>query len=354
MIRRLFLLTISVVFLIIVVAAVRTPPTLKTSGQPAPLSSFFDPMIVGEIASFEARAGLESLNANPDKLDVVNVFFYDQRSDGSVVRLGIVDPEIETQILALFGEQGPELMLGIGNDYQSERLDLLLTDEEVREKHIRDLVSLVEELGYDGAVLDFENLRNDQTSAFTAYVRELTDTLHRRGKRMAVSLNSKLEGRVIEGIDILEVSRLVDRIEFNAYEEFGNWAGPGPVASIGWVDAIVRNLIAQGLSPSKIVLGTAHNGHDRIISPGEQHVANSTTRKMLALAASHDAELVWDERFQTHFFTYTDQGRRNHIVWLEEARSFERKYRLAKNYGLGGIALWFLGGEDPEIWEMLQ
>ena len=351
--RALLTLAILISFATLVVSRLPSAPA-SIDEEILPLQPPISPLVIGEIASFEAGAGLESFKTNREDLDVVNTFLYDLASDGSVVLLSEVDPKLERELLSISQDNGPDIMLGIGNDYDAQRLDLLLTNSEVQEEHIAQIVDFLTQKGYVGVVVNFENLRNDQTVAFTAYIRALSTAVRSQEKMVAVSLNTKLQGRVFEGIDIVEVSKVVDRIEFNAYEEFGAWSGSGPIASLGWVDAIVRNIIAQGVSPTKIVLGTAQNGHDWLLDSHQELVDDITSREMLSLASFLDAQLIWDEKVQSYFFNYTDQNGTEHVVWLEEARSFESKLALAERYNLHGVALWFLGGEDPKVWEILD
>ncbi|OGF99650.1 hypothetical protein A2153_03790 [Candidatus Gottesmanbacteria bacterium RBG_16_38_7b] len=77
------------------------------------------------------------------------------------------------------------------------------------------------------------------------------------------------------------------------------------------------------------------------------------TDETLDLLLKTNAQLEWDEEKQADFFTYIDGNDQKHLVWLEDSRSFKYKIDLAKAYQLGGIFIWYLGGEDPEIWKVI-
>jgi spore germination protein YaaH len=57
-------------------------------------------------------------------------------------------------------------------------------------------------------------------------------------------------------------------------------------------------------------------------------------------------------RFQTPYFSYTDEQGQQHQVWFENADSIRAKLRTAWNIGINGLALWRLGLEDENIWNV--
>jgi spore germination protein YaaH len=115
----------------------------------------------------------------------------------------------------------------------------------------------------------------------------------------------------------------------------------------------VKNAIVQGVEPNKIVLGTAHSGHDWLVEPNEEFFKDMATNETFDLLQRTKAQLQWDEEKQANNFEYTDDGGRQHIVWLEDAQSFKAKIDLAKAYKLQGMFIWYLGEEDPQIWGSL-
>ena len=68
------------------------------------------------------------------------------------------------------------------------------------------------------------------------------------------------------------------------------------------------------------------------------------------LAARHGAEVQWDDVAQVPYFTYSEGGRA-HIVYFENSHSAPAKLQIVEKYGLGGIAIWRLGLNEPAIWE---
>jgi len=328
------------------------PIPYEVEATPTPEVQNFDINIIGEIASFDAAKGIVSFKENFKYLNSVSAFLYDLNPDGSISFIGNISREQEADLVSLAKENNVQILLGIGNDYKSERLDKILNDEAVAEKHILDLTQLIIEGDYDGVAVDFENIQTYQTDPYTSYLRKLTTELKSQNKFISVAVNTETRGSILDGIDVIRVSEVVDRIDLNSFDEFGPWSGPGPIASIGWLERIVRNAVKQGVPTDKIVLGIATSGKDWYFD-SESFFRGLTTKEYLEFASKAGVELIWDDAAKSSHFDYQDLNGREHIVWLEDAQSTLEKINLAKNYRINGVFIWFLGGEDPNLWRQL-
>jgi spore germination protein YaaH len=72
-----------------------------------------------------------------------------------------------------------------------------------------------------------------------------------------------------------------------------------------------------------------------------------------SLAERHGAKIQWDSTAGVPFAFYSNGGVYE-WVFLENARSFQEKFNLAKARGLRGFSVWVLGPEDPGIWDFLR
>jgi spore germination protein YaaH len=43
-----------------------------------------------------------------------------------------------------------------------------------------------------------------------------------------------------------------------------------------------------------------------------------------------------------------------HTVWFEDARSADAEIGLVERFGLRGIFVWKLGGEEPDVWAQVS
>ena len=53
------------------------------------------------------------------------------------------------------------------------------------------------------------------------------------------------------------------------------------------------------------------------------------------------------------WFTYTDGQGQPHEVWYADGASVTARLGLVRQYGLGGVAIWRLGGVDPANWSAI-
>ncbi|KKS97994.1 MAG: chitinase [Candidatus Gottesmanbacteria bacterium GW2011_GWA2_43_14] len=295
---------------------------------------------------------LFSFKANLTKLDYVSLYWYNLDDDGRISRDDSISAEMEEEVLSLSKENNLKIMMGIGDHGDVGRADEILDDKDTQKEHFSDVLETAAEKGYDGVTIDYENLKNNQEEEFTEYIRTLSKEIKNTGKILSISIPVETEGRVTHGINLTEIGKIADRLHLNIYEEYGQDTGPGPIASFEWVNAVIKNALKQGVPAEKIILGTAHSGHDWIIEPEEEFYKDMRTAETLTILAGTGVELRWDEAKRANFFEYTDEGQK-HQVWLEDASSFKAKIDLAKAYELGGIFIWYLGGEDPGIWEIL-
>jgi spore germination protein len=73
----------------------------------------------------------------------------------------------------------------------------------------------------------------------------------------------------------------------------------------------------------------------------------------IELAKQNNAAISYDEIAQAPYFHYWKDGV-EHVVWFEDARSIEAKFKLIQELGLKGIAYWHLGFSFPQNWALLQ
>jgi spore germination protein YaaH len=72
-----------------------------------------------------------------------------------------------------------------------------------------------------------------------------------------------------------------------------------------------------------------------------------------ALLLRYDAQVQRDESNEA-FFTYESGSQR--VVYFNDALATETKVKAIweKHPNLAGVAIWVLGGEDPQNWEVLK
>ncbi|MBX6378376.1 MAG: S-layer homology domain-containing protein [Clostridia bacterium] len=229
----------------------------------------------------------------------------------------------------------------------------LLHDPSARRRLVRETLALVRRNGFDGINLDLENVAPEDRPALSQLVRELAAALRPAGFLLTVSVPPKLDDdptHVWSGaFDYRALGQEVDYLVIMAYDEHYALSEPGPVASQPWVESVVA--YAKGRVPArKLVLGLAAYGYDW---PAEGPATSLPTLDVVALMDRTDGTVRWDEAAQSPEYTYVAGGTR-HVVWFENEHTAAFKLRLARQEGLGGIALWRLGFESKAFWDSLD
>ena len=107
----------------------------------------------------------------------------------------------------------------------------------------------------------------------------------------------------------------------------------------------VVDYAVERMPREKLMLGLPTYGYDWVGTQG----ANLPATDAVALADEVGAEPTWDDAAAAWTFRYEQDGEQ-HTVWYEDARSLEAKQQIAVDEELRGVAIWCLGGEDPQIW----
>lgn len=119
----------------------------------------------------------------------------------------------------------------------------------------------------------------------------------------------------------------------------------------------VRKVLTYAVSeiPSqKILMGMPNYGYDWTL-PYTRGTAARSIGFIAAteLAARYNAEIQYDERTQTPYFNYTENGTR-HVVWFDDPRSIYAKLRLIDEFDLAGASWWTVNRCYVPNWLIVQ
>lgn len=223
----------------------------------------------------------------------------------------------------------------------------LLTDPTTRARHVQAVVDAAAAGGWAGVDVDYEDLPPLAGGAFTSFLGELAERLHARGMVLSVDVPARTSdggdpGTLAYPYEL--IGRVADEVRVMAYDYSYATGGPGPVAPLDWVEAVVAHAVAR-VPEEKVVLGLAAYGYDWVGGSGTDIGSADAAR----LAARQGVVPRWDSGSASSTFTYQLEGR-SHTVWYEDGRSAAAKAEVAVRNGLRGVALWRLGGEDPGVW----
>jgi len=229
-------------------------------------------------------------------------------------------------------------------------LHTLLTSAANRTNLIGRISDLVATHGYDGINIDFEAGAAADRPLLTAFITELSQTLHAQGATLTMAVSAKT-GPVLTGragfYDYPALAAQCDRLFTMAWDFHWATSPAGGISDVTWVAKII-NYIKTVPNASRFIIGTQLYGFDWPLG------ARATPLEwddMTARQASLGAPTQWDPIAQEPFFTYTDTAGVPHTAYYATAQSVQGRLGLARAAGLG-VGLWRLGDEDQETWNI--
>ncbi|MDF2803829.1 MAG: hypothetical protein K0S61_3732, partial [Anaerocolumna sp.] len=117
----------------------------------------------------------------------------------------------------------------------------------------------------------------------------------------------------------------------------------------------VRRVLEYGISvidPDKILMGIPNYAYDWILPfvRGESKAESLSNVRALERGVNYNVTIQFDEAAQVPFYYYTSEDGNVHVVWFEDARSMNAKFRLIPEYGLSGAGVWQIMNYFPQGW----
>ena len=230
----------------------------------------------------------------------------------------------------------------------------LLTDEPTRAATIDALAALVRRHGYQGINLDIEAGAPGDRNALSSFTAELADRLHAVGGTLSIDVSPKFADVRNHPrstfFDYEALSRSADTVIVMSWGLHWTTSGPGPVADLRWFNK-VYDYVATLPNHDRFVVGQPMYGMDWPGGGGPGRPATPLGWDALqALITRTGATPVLDQPSGELHFSYADDAGVVHDVWFQDAARLQEHMAVAGRHGLGGVALWRLGQEDPAVW----
>lgn len=315
--------------------------------------------------STDAEASIQSFLANADRISIVAPQSFSMDS------LGIIWGRVDPRIIATAREHKVKVIpLIVNPGFNQSIFHHVLTAPDARRRAVRNITALCRDNRFDGIQFDFENISITDRDAFTAFSREVADSL----RRVRCSLSAAVVPRSSEypgptsyhkwifdnwrGVyDYKALAEVMDFLSLMTYSQHTRRTPPGPVAGYQWMEGIVKHLISLGVPPSKISLGfptySQHWYPTYDAAEGARMAGRSLTHAgATGLLAANGLQPVWDEK-QKEAYAFWENDGVNEFLFLVDARSFRERLQLVSQYKLRGYSVWVLGFEDPQVWQQV-
>ena len=242
----------------------------------------------------------------------------------------------------------PRFTNGYNGKWFGPETSIMLHNSETNTCVANALADLVVKSSAAGINIDLENLKPEDKDVYLEFLRTLTNVLHKNNKLVSVDVTAN-----DPAYDFEYIGQVVDYVVLMAYDEHYPSSVPGPIASAGWFDDVVDQGISA-IPKNKLIIALGAYGYDWTI--GTTTPATSLKYdEVMTLAANADAqpELNSDSGLNM-YFSYTDDSNKNHQVWFLNGVTAWNEYLKVKSSQVAGVALWRLGTEDKNYWNIFK
>lgn len=299
--------------------------------------------------SSEHPSGYDSVMDNLDVIDVIHPFWYNPTPDGGLLLTnGAEDPEK----LAEWREAGllilPSIFSGVSQ---------VIMDEQIRAAHIQTITERVVALDYDGIDIDYEGFALNTRDPFSEFVEGLAEALHAEGKLLYVTVHPKTDDlgawEATAAQDWYRISAAADVVNIMTYDYTSRNEPPGPIAPNAWVSDVLGYAdTVNGVENFRVGLPFYGYGWTR----GRPPASAITYEAVMRAVETFDIETTRDPESGEIVVELKQRGLPSRTVYLEDAESLRLRLTPVLNLykTVGGVAIWGVGGEDPELWDVLR
>ncbi len=325
-----------------------------------------DIVVGGWIPDWDMNSGLESLENNPE-FDYVSPVWFTLEEEGEIKETQLANGPGITRFTE---NEGIDLVPSI-LQLNVDKFSFVLSSEESMNKHVEDIMNLVNTNNYRGIDLDYEVIYLKDKKNFFKFLDRLSTRLHQNNKILTFAVlpiwykslryTGSPQTRKVQ--DYAEMAKYVDELRIMTYDLF--WTNSqviGPVAPVNWLESSIKFAVANGVPREKIVLGVPTYSYDwasreiagnqiEIYSP----VAYSRTTEhepgtplynnsVEVIKSKYEYTEEYNSSWQEMVLRYNFNGVNRVVVYPNE-QSFQARKELASKYGIKGIAYWRLGDE---------
>ncbi|MGZ6733650.1 MAG: glycosyl hydrolase family 18 protein [Nocardioides sp.] len=321
----------------LLLAGAAVPSSLATSAQarPAGLSvtawvlSGDDPSVVRANASGVSMLSIDGVTLQPSGRTITDP---DQANAAQLARAGHAAGLHVEIVLSNYSNR-----LG---DFDRAAAHRLLSSAAHRHRVARQLARAVRQGGYDGVNVDLELVQRRDGAGLVALVRALQRRMpHARTVSVDVSAQSSTAAYRDHGYLLRRLGRFANVIDLMTYDDHGpGWSGPGPIGPLAWQRTTMTALLEQ-VPRHKARLGFGGYGYTWPTHGTGRSVTDDEARR---LVADDGANATWNGAAGE----WTARLSAGTVLWWADARSYALRLQLARDLGVGGVAVWRLGSVD--------
>jgi len=290
-------------------------------------------------------------------LTYLSIFSYQVRPDGSLSMIN------DTPLIEKARNAGVAPMMVITNieegaSFSSDLAHTILTNQEVQQKLIKNIINKLDTKNYFGLDIDFEYIYPEDGEDYDRFLRIITSQLSSLGYIVTTALAPKTSatqrGLLYEAHHYPVHGWLVNHVILMTYEWGYTFGPPLAVAPINEVRKVLDYAVTA-IPSEKILMGMPNYGYDWTLPFRQGSAARSLSLTgAVNVALRENAAISYDQKSQAPYFYYNDAAGVGHVVWFDDARSIQARLRLVDIYDLGGVSYWTINQFFPQNWLILK
>lgn len=204
--------------------------------------------------------------------------------------------------------------------------------------------------GDAGVMIDFESMPAWGLGSLRQFVADLHARLAPKHKLVTVTVPID-----DEAWNTRAFAAVADKIVLMAYDEHYMTGPAGPIASNTWFVSHLTDAL-RDVPPNKVIVALGSYAYD-------WHNGNAdplTVEEAWLAALDSSAQPVWDRVAGNVGFAFDEDDDSNpatppvrHEIWMLDAATSWNQLLVLDRMGIGSVALWRLGSEDPGFWTAL-
>ncbi|MBK0382267.1 glycosyltransferase [Pedobacter sp. SD-b] len=285
-----------------------------------------------------------SLSDHIDKLDMIIPEFFFVKKDSDQLTA-----KIDYDVIKTVKKNHKKILASVKNyinsNWDGAAVRRIILSPAHSAQFIDNLVYQLKKYRLDGVNIDFEELNLSSDEPLINFQKQLYETLHKNGLTVTQDISPDNED-----YNVKELAKYNDYIFLMAYDQHTELSNPGDISHQDWVEEKLDK-ICREIPSSKVVLAIAGYGFDW---PENGVGINMTYQTAISNAQQYQAKVVFDPLSANLHYNYTDNHQTKHEVYFTDAATNFNIMRKADDWGVGGIALWRLGSEDPRLWKFFR
>lgn len=291
-------------------------------------------------------------------LTYLSLFTYGFTPEGELVPID--DQELID--LAISYNVAPIMMLApmdANQTFSNEIAHNLFVNPEGQQTLINNILANIQAKNYKGLDIDFEFVLPEDRDAFVKFIGDVKAKLEPAGYIVMVALAPKTSGEqsglLYTAHDYPAIGAIANLVLLMTYE-WGYTYGP-PMATAPLNN--VRLVLQYGVSvidKNKILMGIPNYAYDWPLPFVRRQTAAESISNVEAVrrAAQFNVTIQFDETAQAPFYNYTNEAGTSHVVWFDDARSMNAKFRLIPELGLRGAGIWQIMNFFPQGYTIIS